>query len=319
MLKFFLYPLAGPYLALYSFDKKIKTMKKTKFPVKTISVGNLECGGTGKTQIVSLILGIFEKKGIYGALLARGYGGSYTGFVTPDLKSAGDEVRMISKKHPSFPVVADKNRARGFRLLQKKFPGVGAVLLDDGYQQYGICKDLEILLIDWENPKSGGLLPAGKLREPFLASRRADIVIFTRAKKNIVPRDFSRYPELSSIPKLFCDFAIAAVEKNGIKFSGEQKFFFVSSIAKPQRLLKNLLESGFSVGGSLFFKDHHVFSEKDTKNILSEAEKHACSHVLCTEKDAIKLPFDCAVIRSEVKWLKGSENILETAVMETLK
>ncbi|MBN1620707.1 tetraacyldisaccharide 4'-kinase [candidate division WOR-3 bacterium] len=306
-------------MALYSLDKKIKTVKKTKFQVKTISVGNLECGGTGKTQIVSLILGMFEKNGISGALIARGYGGSYTGFVTPDVKSAGDEVRMISKKHPSVPVVADKNRARGFRLLRDKFPCLEAVLLDDGYQQYGIYKDLEILLLDWEKPKAGGVLPAGRLREPLLASRRADIILFTRAKESVVPPDFSRYPELSDIPKLFCDFKIAAIEKNGKKVSADKRFFLVSSIAKPQRLLKNLSESNFSVGGSLFFRDHHVFSEKDTDKILSGAEKHGCQEILCTEKDAIKLPFECAIIRSQVSWLSGSEGVFENYVMEALK
>ncbi|MBN2363270.1 tetraacyldisaccharide 4'-kinase [candidate division WOR-3 bacterium] len=317
-MKFLLVPLVPLYFSLYCLDKKIKTSKKTRFSAKTISVGNIEAGGTGKTQFVSYILSILERKNVRAAVLARGYGGSHRGFVSPNTPEAGDEVRMISRKFSNFPVVACGDRQRGYKMLIKENPGVEVIILDDGYQQYGIAKDLDILLLDWENPKAGGLIPMGSLREPLLASRRADLIIFTRTKEPVLPAGLARFPDSLSVPCLFCDFETTGVIKKGVSLSRREKYFFVSSIAKPERLLRHLNSSGFDITNFMFFRDHHSFSDRDADKIISSTKKSGCKEVLCTEKDAVKLPFECAIIESEIKWFGNSGDIFIKKLTETV-
>lgn len=318
MLKFLLAPLVPLYFSLYYLDKKIKTSKKSRFSAKTISVGNIEAGGTGKTQFVSYILSILERNNVRAAVLARGYGGSHRGFVEPDTPEAGDEVRMISRKFSNFPVVACGDRQRGYKMLIEKNPEIEVIILDDGYQQYGIVKDLEILLIDWENPKAGNLIPMGSLREPLLASRRADLIIFTRAKEPVLPVYFERFRDSLRVPCLFCDFETTGVIKKGVSLSRMEKYFFVSSIAKPERLLMHLNSSGFDITNYMFFRDHHSFSDRDTDKILSSMKKTGCKEVLCTEKDAVKLPFECSIIKSEIKWFGDSGDVFIKKLTETV-
>ncbi|MBN1150891.1 tetraacyldisaccharide 4'-kinase [candidate division WOR-3 bacterium] len=319
MLRHLFAPMTIPYFALYSLDRSIKSAKKTKFSRKTIGVGNLEMGGTGKTQFVEYILSLLKKKEIKAAVLARGYGGSHRGLVLPGNRQAGDEVRMLARKFPCFPVLSDKNRKRGFLDLIALYPDIEVVILDDAFQQYGIEKDLDLLLLDWACPKGGGLIPLGNSREPLISSKRADLIVFTRAKSPVLPMDFSKINGTQNIPALFCDFKADKAEKDGVEFPRDTKFFFVSSIARPKSLMLNLIEQGFNIQEHIFFRDHHVFSAKEVEKIMTLSKALNCHEILCTEKDAVKLPFSTVVVRSKIQWLGNSAQVFEKKIEELLQ
>ncbi|HVO77203.1 MAG TPA: tetraacyldisaccharide 4'-kinase, partial [Candidatus Bathyarchaeia archaeon] len=184
-----------------------------------VSIGNLEAGGSGKTPCALRIArGIVEAGGLP-VVVSRGYGGAAErrapcvvpagralrrgdrgGFVTDeellasrgtdrsparDAEALGDEILLYRGR--GIPVVVDPDRGRGAELARRLFAPTH-IILDDAFQNRSIPKDVEILLLDAERPYGNGrLLPAGTLRESPAATRRADAVIFTRARTPRLP------------------------------------------------------------------------------------------------------------------------------------
>ena len=155
-----------------------------------VSVGNLAVGGTGKTPTVEMVARWLTEDGRRVAILSRGYGRRPGGPVElvsdggePRLSAerAGDEPLLLARRLPGVAVVVGADRlAAGRWAVSELQPNV--VLLDDGFQQRRLLKDLEIVCLDARAPWGpGGLFPRGTLREPPSALARADLVVLTRA------------------------------------------------------------------------------------------------------------------------------------------
>ena len=188
-----------------------------------VSVGNLAVGGTGKTPLVIELLEHFKKKPI--ALLTRGYLGNVSKkelpFVvekTSKVNKVGDEPLLIKRHVPEALVVVDPDRVEGAFFAKEQ--GRSLLFLDDGMQHRRLHRDLEIVVLDGENPFGNGyLLPKGRLREPPSHLKRADYITvmggnfspaqpFFRMKKKLVGVfDVKTGEEISILGKkvaLFC-------------------------------------------------------------------------------------------------------------------
>lgn len=144
--------------------------------IPVISVGNITTGGTGKTPMVQWIAERLRDAGRRPAVLLRGYG-------APD-PAASDEAILYRDSLEGVPVLADPDRVKALRSHLAEGPSTDCAILDDGFQHRRMHRDLDIVLLDASRPpREQRLLPAGHLREPVNALRRADAVIVTHAKE----------------------------------------------------------------------------------------------------------------------------------------
>jgi tetraacyldisaccharide 4'-kinase len=241
-----------------------------------ISVGNLSAGGSGKTPFVILLGELLKGREIRFDVLSRGYGRKSRGVLLVDPgglpRDFGDEPLLIARRL-RVPVVVGEDRHEAGRFAEEKF-GPQIHLLDDGFQHRGLARDFDIVLVTPEDSRDR-LLPAGRLREPLRALRRADAVALTsaaaaesfplggkivwRVRRGIVAQN------IPARPVVFC------------------------GIARPQNFLLQLRAANVDPAAEAFFRDHHAYVEKDIRDLLELAKRSEAGGFVTTEKDAVNL------------------------------
>ncbi len=170
----------------------IGLLKEGKAKAKIICVGNLTTGGVGKTPIVIEFCKYLSKKGKKVSSLSRGYGGKLkginiikdfnNGILIDNANLTGDEVQLIAKNstpEADYAVVTSSNRLKGANYAAKNL-NVEIIIMDDGFSNRKIKKDLTLLLFDSKKFIGNGfLLPLGALREPLVEIKRADGIVLT--------------------------------------------------------------------------------------------------------------------------------------------
>ena len=165
-------------------------LKSHRLPCPVISVGNLTLGGTGKTPLVIHLAEKIQGMGYRPVILSRGYKGlaEKGGAVVSDgrnllcdARQAGDEPYLMAILLPTVPVVVGRHRYRaGMDAIRRFQPDI--ILLDDGFQHLQLKRDLNLLLLDAQNPFGNRyLFPRGTLREPEVSLLGADAVVLTRS------------------------------------------------------------------------------------------------------------------------------------------
>ncbi len=289
--KTFLSTVLLPVAALYGSCAK-RRQKNTipqKLPVPVICVGNLVAGGAGKTP-VSLALGILLKEhGRKAHYLSRGYKGSLKGpvLVNPALHSAeevGDEPLLLAAILPTW-VAKDKIAGAKAAIAA----GAEIIMMDDGFQNPSLHKDVSLLVIDggygFGNER---LMPAGPLRETIAAAmERASAILLLGEDKQDVLR---HVPEVKPVLRANVEPAPAALslqDKHVVAFAG---------IARPHKFYRTLQQLNCVIKEMVAYPDHHIFSAHDMARLRSKAkEQHA--QLVTTTKDYVRLP---ASLREEV-------------------
>lgn len=274
-----------------------------------VSIGNLTVGGTGKSPLVIGLARGLQERDIRVAVISRGHGatGRRAGpllvsdgsgpLVGPDI--AGDEPVMIAGALPVV-VIVSRNRYVGARLAVERY-GAQVVILDDGYQHLGLCRDADIVLLDAFDPFGNGwTLPAGRLREPLSALRDADLFLFVhRGVAGIRPLP----DRLKGLLRAFrreaaiMDGALqvrslrrgGGDDLHGVEWLRDRPVLLVSGVANPQAFEVEISRRGAQVTAHLAYGDHHRYSERDVIRIRRERSAHPPSAVVTTAKDEAKL------------------------------
>jgi len=188
-------PLSAMYGAAASWRRRWyarEPSRARRLARPVISVGNLRVGGSGKTPVVACLAEALLQRGEHPAILSRGYGRRHAppgatvvsdgAQLRGDLASSGDEPLMLARRLPRVPVVVADDRYLAGTLAERQL-GATVHLLDDGFQHLGVHRDVNLLLVDATDAEGlKRLLPAGRLREPISAAKRATGVIVTRAE-----------------------------------------------------------------------------------------------------------------------------------------
>jgi tetraacyldisaccharide 4'-kinase len=304
-LLFFISLLYGTAVHLRSRAYGWGLLRSRKLPLPVISVGNVTLGGTGKTPATVNVAGILLKHGRKPVVLSRGYGRSDRSAVLVvsdgiaqvlDPVSGGDEPVLIARRHPGVPVVAGADRYRsGTAAIERFRPDVA--ILDDGFQHIRLKRDLNIVLIDAVDPfGSGRLFPAGILREPLTALKRADIVLITRSDrtenvgqlKEVVGR-FTGAPVFTArySPRDLMD--VATGETRPLDFLRGKPVFAFAGIARPDSFISLLGTLGAKVTGTAVYGDHYAYTRSDLAGLIRQAGEHSSSLLATTEKDGVRL------------------------------
>lgn len=282
-------------------------------------------GGTGKTPHTIFLAQHFAVAGEKVAILSRGYKGKLgygvniisdgeQTFFTPPL--AADEPYMMALSLPGVPVITGKNRNDSFTLAKKIFnPTI--VLLDDGFQHKKMHRDIDIVLLDYQNPLSTGFpFPFGYLREFPSGLKRANIIIFTRAESNTIPEKVKKYVDGKHIFFSNTEYAgyIAQGSRIPLDYMRGKKAYAVSGIAHYAQFENQLTRAGLHLAGTARYKDHHAFSEQDIKKILTNASCLGAEVIITTHKDFVKIPeeYQSAFIYPDMRLKFNNGNIINT-------
>lgn len=299
MLKYLLFPFA----AIYSLVLKVRNLlfdynilKTAHIDIPVISIGNLRVGGTGKTPF-TIYLSHLLSDYFNTAVLSRGYGRITKGFLLVTEKSlaknVGDEPLLIAQKTKK-PVAVCEDRVLGAVNLINENSEVNALILDDAFQHRYLNRDINILLTAFDKPFTEDfVLPAGRLRENRKMASRANVIVVTRCPRHI--NNEEKFNLISKIKK----YSQAKVYFSGInyqepelllgpKISNRAKIMAVSALANSNDF-ENYANQHFKVIHCISYRDHFPYPLNSVIRLLKIAEEKGISHILTTEKDAVKL------------------------------
>lgn len=294
------------------------------FPLgaRTISVGNITFGGTGKTPFVAFVAEVLFNEGEKVCILTRGYGRenakqrvliSDGEKILADVRTAGDEpFELANNLLEKAIIIADANRVEAAKWAREKFQ-ITTFVLDDAFQHQRAQRDLDIVLID-------ATKPFYILREPLENLKRADLIVITRANliENIsdLKSQISNYTDapiftaenkISNLVDLQ-NFPAKAQSSQNISenetLTANQCFAFCA-LGNPNNFFEQLRREKFNLVTSEKFPDHHFYTQKDIENLEVKAKKSGAEILITTAKDAVKLKtlkfnLPCFVAESEM-------------------
>ena len=282
LISFFLLPLSFLFQFLSNLKKKLT--KKEKFSIPIICVGNIYIGGTGKTPLCIELAKILEKLNKKIAIVKKFY------------KAHNDEFMLIESKG----IKLFKYPSRSLALKRAEIEKFDYVILDDGFQDSSIIKDLNIICFN-EKQLAGNemTLPSGPLREPLSSLKDSQIVVingnanevFEKKIKNISSDISVYYSEY--LPTNLNKFA----ECNLLAFAG---------IGNPNNFFNLLEKYDLSVVKKVSFPDHYNYSLKELNELIDFSLKNNLK-IITTEKDYFRIKhyklsqIHCLNVKLEIK------------------
>ena len=277
MLRALLTPVAWVYAEVAAH--RLRTTISRHAPVPVICIGNLTVGGAGKTPISRAIRAKF---GGHAHTLSRGYGGRAIGplRVTPDMESVevGDEPLLHARDGAAW---ISRDRFAGACAAAQA--GAHVIIMDDGFQNPALAKDLCIVAVDPAyGVGNGQVFPAGPLRERLNAGlARADAIVMLH---NTWSADTPEQPEwLSGFRKPILQAQVSPI---GDAPTGPLVAF--AGLARPEKFFDTLEAVNADLEETVPYPDHHPYSEDDL-NWLTQLASERGAKLITTEKDAARL------------------------------
>lgn len=273
--------LLTPLSWVYAFAAahRLATTTPRHAPAPVICIGNLTVGGAGKTPITRAIR---AKLGPGVHSLSRGYGGRVEGplRVTPDMdaREVGDEPLLHARDGAAW---ISRDRYAGAMAAAQA--GAHAIIMDDGFQNPSLAKDLSIIAVDpGFGIGNGQVFPAGPLRERLAAGlARADAIVLLHGAPSAEEPPENHWLERFTKPILHARLTPSGIapERNLVAFAG---------LARPEKFFDTLAAMGAKVSEAVPFGDHHAYSEEELSLLTRMADEHDAM-LITTEKDAARL------------------------------
>ena len=337
LLRFILGIVANVYgiiICLRNFLYSKGWLKIHRAEVPVISIGNITTGGTGKTPLVIRLCkqlisdSQFQLSNSQCAILTRGYKAA------KDLRGEsggyGDEPAVLAESCPGVQVVVNPDRIAGAAEAINRF-NAKVLIMDDGFQHRRLGRELDIVTIDATVPFGyGKLLPAGLLREPVTALRRADAVVITRCDQvdkaeltQLEDKLRQINPEMvvaRSVHAPVCAKSIDNREINLGELKGK-KIFALCGIGNPDAFLNTVGGLGAELAGSKIFDDHYHYTNDCLAEIYDQAKRLNADLILTTQKDWVSFSpsampntsedVNFAYLAIELRFISGEDKITQ--------
>jgi tetraacyldisaccharide 4'-kinase len=266
-LSYLLIPFSFPIIIrnfLFQFLKKKKSSN-----IKTICVGNIYLGGTGKTPLTIKISQILKQEGVKVATIKKNY------------SNQKDEQLLLKQK--TSLITADSRKDAIKQGINEKYD---ILVFDDGLQETKI--DFDIKLVCFKSKiwiGNGQLIPAGPMREKISSLKRFDAVFLNGSSNNFekIEKQIKNINVDIEIFKTF--YKILNIQSYNL----ESKYLIFSGIGNPSDFYDILVKNKFNVAREIVFPDHYNYSLHDLKKIQNIA-KNENLKIITTEKDFMKIP-----------------------------
>ncbi|MBS0386001.1 MAG: tetraacyldisaccharide 4'-kinase [Proteobacteria bacterium] len=289
ILRALLTPVSWAYA--WAAAHRIKTTAPRHAPVPVICIGNFTVGGAGKTPVARAIR---AKLGETAHTLSRGYGGQLPGplRVTPGMSAqqVGDEPLLHASDGPAWIA---RDRVAG--ALAAANNGAHAIVMDDGFQNPELAKDLSIIVVDPAfGIGNGSVFPAGPLRERLRDGlQRADAIVLLGSPAPSPVIDEAHGEDAGETPAVQdwrTDFSKPILHAR-LELTGEApagKYVAFAGLARPEKFFDTLATLGVEVEDMVPYPDHHPYSD-DNLDFLTRLATERGAKLITTEKDAARL------------------------------
>lgn len=313
--------------------KRGRTKELVKVDVPVISIGNISVGGTGKTPMVNFLAQFLLADGLRVGIVSSGYARqSEEPFVEPgyrvrELEAAetGDEVKLLALSLPEalFSVHPQKHEAAR-RLAETG--KVDVIIVDDGFQHWELARDIDIVTYDAAiKPHLLRPFPAGVLREPLSALKRADIIIITRSNfaKDILRlqnRLRAINPKAQHYHAQFESTEIVSDEQAlSVKYLEDKSVFLFAGVGNFRILRKQVKRFCASLDEAMELSDHQIYTPELLADIKRRADEQDSDVILTTQKDWVKIgDFDFGreayYLNQEIDLDPGEEKLIASLV-----
>ena len=258
-----LFPVSLLIKVLSLFKRFVIKTNQSSIPI--ICVGNIYLGGTGKTPLCIEIFSILKNLNMNPVFVRKKY---------DSFQDEADLQKQVG------PVYQNKKRIEAVKeALQNK---ANVAILDDGFQDFSINKNLSIVCFNKKQWVGNGLtIPSGPLREGLSALKRANCVVINGEKnRDIENKIFSKNKEI----KIFYTKYRA---KNISEFKNKKVIAF-AGIGNPENFFDLLKDNKIDIGEEIKFPDHHEYSEETLENLINKAKENN-NILLTTEKDYFRI------------------------------
>ncbi len=257
-----LLPFSFIYIVVVNIYKFFQ--KEKKYPVPIICVGNIYIGGTGKTPICIKIKNLLGEKRVP-IIVKKKY------------KNQKDEIELLKKY--SKLLVCEK-RTKGIETaIEKKFD---TIILDDGFQDKSIKKDLNILCFNNNQQIGNGqVLPAGPLRETLSALKTANIIMINGEKNMEFELKLKKYN--NNLKFFYFSYNLKKFEE-----FKNRKLIAFAGIGNSINFFNTLKDNRLNVIKEITFPDHYEYSDNDLENLL-RTESQNKAKLITTEKDFLRM------------------------------
>jgi tetraacyldisaccharide 4'-kinase len=295
--------LLEPAARAYQFvaRRRAAAVRPWRAGVPVLCVGNLVAGGAGKTPVAMDVAGRLALRGVAVHFLSRGYGGGLAGPVRVDpdrhgFAEVGDEPLLLARQAPTW---VSRDRPAGCRAAIAA--GAGAIVMDDGFQNPSVVKDLSFVVVDGGRGFGNGrCLPAGPLRESLAAGlARADAIVLIGEDK------MGTAQAIAAVRRTLPILRARAVPGPELAELAGKPVVAFAGIGDPRKFFAMLRAARCDMRGELAFADHHPYSAADLAG-LAERARVTASLLVTTAKDARRLPAGAAaevrVLTIGVEW-----------------